>query len=137
MTDSILVQERGSILEVTLNRPDKLNALDDKMLRALHEAITLFAESSNLRVLLLRANGRFFCAGGDLNGNIFPDMPEASPAAYRHWLQTADASFAALTAQIEQLQKPTVVAHQGPCVGAGLEVSLAFDFRLAAPTQGP
>lgn len=75
MTEPVLlVSERDSILECVLNRPEKYNALTTEMADLLFDASQVFASRRDLRVMLIRANGKYFSAGADLNGGLFPDQ---------------------------------------------------------------
>jgi enoyl-CoA hydratase len=126
------VRESGPILELVLDRPDKHNAIGDAMLEELKRHVTRFVDNPAFRVLLLRAEGRLFSAGGDLNSALVPDTSHGSPVAFRQWLDRGTASISPLAEMIAATEKLTVVAHQGPCMGGALELSLAFDFRLAS-----
>jgi len=130
--DTVRVEEQGPVLCVTLNRPAKFNAIDLGMYQALLAATQHFAEAAALRVLLLRAEGRYFCAGIDLNSPLAPDPSITSPSDFRSWYRAGIGSLHPLADSWEALEKPVVVAHQGPCLGGGLELSLSADFRLAA-----
>jgi enoyl-CoA hydratase/carnithine racemase len=128
MDDHLLVTERDGILEVTFNRPDKLNAISDAMLGGLCQAVDTFGSRRNLRVMLLRAVGRYFSAGVEINPEISPDVA-GSTLDGRSWYRN---KFHRLFDDLEAVEKPIVAAHQGPCLGGGLELSLSCDFRLAA-----
>jgi enoyl-CoA hydratase/carnithine racemase len=129
MTTVVLINEDDGILHVVLNRPEKYNAISDDMLARLREAADLFSSRRDLRVMLIRANGKYFSAGVDINPDISPDVG-ASTLDGRRWYRTKWHSF---FDELEAIEKPIVVAHQGPCLGGGLELSLSCDFRLAAP----
>jgi enoyl-CoA hydratase/carnithine racemase len=127
MTNAILNTEKDGILSVVLNRPEKCNAISDEMLDMLRDAVGLFASRRELRVMLIRGAGRYFCSGVEVT-------PEISPAGRstldgRLWYRT---KYHMLFDELEAIEKPIVVAHQGPCLGGGLELSLSCDFRLAA-----
>lgn len=128
----LLTQRRGAVLVLTLNRPEKLNALNQAIFESLARAVRAYAEDPSLRVCLLRATGRYFCAGADLlDGTAMPRTE--STAAIRHWYRTTlGPGMQALYADMEAIEKPFVAAHHAPCVGGGLELSLSCDFRLAA-----
>jgi enoyl-CoA hydratase/carnithine racemase len=128
MDPQILVTERDSILEVTLNRPEKYNAISDGMLNRLCDAIDQFGSDSRLRVMLIRAVGKYFTAGVEISPDISPDV-EGSTLDGRAWYRK---KFHRVFDELEAIEKPIVVAHQGPCLGGGLEMSLSCDFRLAA-----
>jgi enoyl-CoA hydratase/carnithine racemase len=127
----LLIEERGAVIEVTLDRPEKYNALDLSMWEGLHEATARLRDRDDLRVMLLTANGRYFSAGIDLNGALAPDPSIDSPAAFRRWYRRGVGSLHPLGDEWEAIEKPIVVAHQGPCLGGALELSLCADFRLA------
>lgn len=121
------------ILIATLNRPDKLNALNMDIMDLLTEAVIRFRDTPTLKVMLIRATGRYFCAGADLKGGqrkISPTGQTASGIRENHRLNLN--GMQQLWDEMEHIEKPFVVAHHGACVGAGLELSLSCDFRLAA-----
>ena len=128
---SLLRQDRDGILEVIFNRPDKYNAINQEMADGLLEAALDFRDRNDLRVMLIRAKGRYFCAGTDLTDIDMPD-PRGSFSRARTWYRTGRGSFHSLFDELEAIEKPVVVAHQGPCLGGGFELSLSCDFRLAA-----
>jgi len=128
----VIERRRGPVLTLTLDRPEKLNALDLAAADALAEGVARFGEDPALRVLLIRAEGRFFCAGADLDSPMFPDPALSGQSRFRRWYRRGRGSLHPLLDEIEALEKPVVAAHQGPCLGGGLELSLACDFRLAA-----
>jgi enoyl-CoA hydratase len=128
MTNSVLVNADGGILDVVLNRPEKYNAISDEMLTCLRAATDQFACKRDLRVMLIRAAGKYFSSGVDINPDISPDVGDSTLDG-RQWYRTKWHSF---FDELEAIEKPIVVAHQGPCLGGGLELSLSCDFRLAA-----
>ncbi|RQR22042.1 enoyl-CoA hydratase/isomerase family protein [Burkholderia sp. Bp9143] len=128
MTDHIIEREEDGVLELRFNRPDKLNAITPAMLQRLREAVTRFAATPALRVMLLAANGSYFTSGLEVTAEISP--PEGSSTLEgRRWYRD---SYHRLFDDIEAIEKPIVAAHQGHCFGGGLEMSLSCDFRLAA-----
>ena len=128
MDNSLLTNERDGIFEVIFNRPEKLNALSNEMIRAFAAAVDRFAERRDLRVMLIRAVGRYFTSGVEVNPNISPDVGRSTLDG-RAWYRT---TYHRLFDELESIEKPIVAAHQGPCLGGGLEFSLSCDFRLAA-----
>lgn len=128
----VLVSESDGILELILNRPSKLNAINGEMYDALIAQTERFATEPSLRVMLIRASGKYFSAGVDLNSELGPDPGLASPAAFRQWYREGRGSLHPLLDRFEVIEKPIVVAHHGPCLGGALEMSLSCDFRLAA-----
>jgi enoyl-CoA hydratase len=123
------VERDGAVLVFSFNRPEKYNAFTREMLAALADAVQTYADDSALRVLLIRAEGKYFSAGIDVTA--LGQTPEGEePSAFRRRYRKV--AWHDLWDAFEQLEKPIVVAHQGPCVGAGLEMSLSCDFRLAS-----
>lgn len=127
MSPHLSIARRGPVLEATLRRPEKLNAMTPEMLAGLRDAVGDFAEDAGLRVMLIRAEGKYFSAGVDLGGS--PTDFRGSSRAVRDSLRSR---VVPIGEAIERVEKPVVVAHQGPCLGGGLEISLSCDFRLAA-----
>ncbi len=136
MTDApaLLTEETGDgILIATLNRPDKLNALDMATMDLLTEAVLRFRDIPALKVMLIRANGRYFSAGADLKGGqrkISPTGQTASGIRENHRLNLNN--MQQLWDELEHIEKPIVAAIHATCVGGGLELVLSCDFRLAA-----
>ena len=127
----LLVDEDGPILIATLNRPEKLNALSLQLMRSLGDAVDRFRDTPELKVMLIRATGRYFSAGADLRaGPIGPPPTTSSEIRKTHRLKPD--RMRQIWDEMEAIEKPFVVAHQGACVGGGLEMSLSCDFRLAA-----
>lgn len=127
MSEHLLVQEQNGILEIVLSRPEKLNAISDAMVIKLASAVERFAVERDLRLMLIRSTGKFFSAGMEISSDISPDV--SSTLDGRAWYRN---KFHKLFDELEAIEKPIVVAHQGPCLGGGLEMSLSCDFRLAA-----
>jgi len=128
------VTEEG-ILIATLNRPEKLNALSPETMQLFEEAVLRFRDTDSIKVMLIRATGRYFCAGVDLRSGSAKEQPRTASAIRenhrlylptKHWLYD----------EMEHIEKPIVVAHHAMCVGGGLEMSLSCDFRLAAKSAG-
>jgi enoyl-CoA hydratase/carnithine racemase len=134
MTDEaphMLVEQDGAILIATLNRPEKLNALSRETMEIFESAVLRFRDTPELKVMLIRATGRYFSAGADLRqGSAPPDYSRGSIIRETHRLKLN--GMQRIYDEMEHIEKPFVVAHQGTCVGGGLEMSLSCDFRLAA-----
>ncbi len=131
----LLVEENDGILVATLNRPDKLNAITGQMMGLLDETITRFRDTPSLKVMLIRATGRYFCSGADLRDGAKSNEPPVIDRTgvavrERHRLQLN--GMHRIYDEMEHIEKPIVVAHHATCVGGGLEMSLSCDFRLAA-----
>jgi len=128
----LLVEEDGAILIATLNRPEKLNALSAQTMSLFEAAVHRFRDTPALKVMLVRATGRYFCSGADLRsgGEAPTAAPSASAIRENHRLRLH--GMQRIYDEMEAIEKPFVVAHQATCVGGGLELSLSCDFRLAA-----
>lgn len=126
----LLVEQQDGIQIATLNRPDKLNALTGQTMRLFEEALIQFRDTAELNVMLIRATGRYFCAGADLRDRS-DDVPAHSAREIREKHRLHLHGMQRIYNEMEHIEKPIVVAHQGPCVGGGLEMSLSCDFRLA------
>ncbi len=129
----LLVEENDGIIICTLNRPDKLNALTGQTMSLFEAALHKFRDTPELKVMLIRATGRYFCAGADLRDKTGePDVPANTPTQIREKHRLKLHGMHRIYDEMEHIEKPIVVAHQGTCVGGGLEMSLSCDFRLAA-----
>ena len=120
----LLVETRGPAAVITLNRPEKRNALSFDLLRRLRDAVREAGESSAVRAVILRGSEKVFSAGMDLD-----EMSALHTAAdVRRALEVARDTNAAL----EACPKPVIAAISGACVTGGLEMALACDIRIAA-----
>jgi len=129
-TPHMLVEIQGPVLVCTLNRPEKLNAMTQEMMDIFREALTLLRKSDALNVMLIRATGRYFCAGADLKGGKKHASMTARGIRENHRLGVY--GVRAIYDEMELIEKPIVIGHHAKCVGGGLELSLACDFRFAA-----
>jgi enoyl-CoA hydratase len=119
------VDSSGGVLRVTINRPDKRNALSAEVLRSLAEVFTSNSDDPRLRVAVLRGAGeQCFAAGGDLRELASITMLEGAAEMARE----AKASLET----IRQFPVPVVAALNGDAMGGGAELSVACDFRIAA-----
>lgn len=124
--NTLLVEDQGAIRRITLNRPDKLNALNRETLTELHAAFADAAGDASVRVVVLTgAGGKAFVAGADI-----AEMNGLSPAQARDF----SAHGQALMTRIERLGKPVVARINGFALGGGLELAMACHLRIAADT---
>lgn len=130
---TVHVNDNAGMIEVVFDRPEKLNAMTPEMTGAVSRAVDELARRDDLKLMLIRAKGRYFSAGSDFVGGGIPDFKGNTRAA-RHWYRGgADReSLQSICDKIETVEKPVVVAHHAPCLGGALELSLSCDFRLAA-----
>ena len=128
----LLTEERDGILIATLNRPDKLNALSGETMRLFEEALLRFRDTPELRVLLLRATGRLFCAGADLKGGDSRERKHGQSATeIRENHRLGLHGMHRIYDEMERVEKPIVASIHAACIGGGLELALSCDFRLA------
>lgn len=124
----LLTARENGVLRLTLNRPEKRNALNPELLRALRAAVADAARDPSVRAVLLDAEGAAFCAGGDLDtmvsrrGNAFAAQ------------DAQETLFGAFARDLLLLEKPVVAAVHGDAHGAGLMLVLACDYAVAAPS---
>lgn len=131
-TPPLLVDIEGPVLIATLNRPDHLNAYTMEMMRLFEDALHRFRDTPELKVMLIRSTGRYFCAGADLKTNDEPRRPGRTGSEVRESHRLGVRGTRRIYDEMEHIEKPIVVAHHAMCVGGGLELSLSCDFRLAA-----
>ncbi|OFQ54358.1 enoyl-CoA hydratase/isomerase family protein [Corynebacterium sp. HMSC074H12] len=126
-TDSVVVESEGSIASITLNRPDSLNALTFEMLRGLEMAFTELGDNPDIRAIILRGEGKAFCAGDDLidMGTDNCPVPEDK---IREFLD----GYPKVCTAIRECPKPVVAVLHKFAMGAGLELALASDFIVAS-----
>jgi 2-(1,2-epoxy-1,2-dihydrophenyl)acetyl-CoA isomerase len=120
---TLLAERRGAVLELTLNRPDALNAFTIEMHGALAEALAA-AAAPDVRAVLVTGAGRAFCGGQDLEEAMAPDSRGPGHRLGTHY----NPNLLALRA----LEKPVLAALHGPSAGAGVGLALACDLRIAA-----
>jgi len=126
MSDTILTVDHGNWIEITLNRPDRLNSFNDEMHYALRSVIA-GARDTGTRAILLTGAGRGFCAGQDL-GDRDPSKMDGPPDLGN----TVRTFYAPLVRLIRSLNFPVICAVNGVAAGAGANLSLACDIVLAA-----
>src|ERR1700761_5344078 len=103
-------------------------------MRLFEEALNRFRDTPQLKIMLIRATGRYFCAGADLRGGATNPNPTASSIRETH--RRGLNGMHRIYDEMEHIEKPIVVAHHAMCVGGGLELSLSCDFRFAAKSAG-
>lgn len=125
-------RDHSDIAVVTMNRPERLNALSPSMATDLTEAIGALRRDRDARAIVLTGEGRGFCSGFDLSddGDAAPDTDGRGPVGrfYRVQEQLSD-----MVTLIHECEKPVVAAVSGAAVGGGLAMALACDLRVAAP----
>ena len=114
------------ILIITLNRPERLNAFDERMIREMRSVIWKANFDDRIRVIVITGTGRAFCAGRDINGLDYEN--NLPTAGYRAYVRANHELFD----DLEAIEKPVIAAVNGICAGGGVEMAIACDFRMAA-----
>ena len=127
MYEHILVAEGEGITTITLNRPDKLNAFIGHMRRDLAEALEHAGSDRAVRVVIITGAGRAFCAGGDIA--LMAELMERHDSD--EFERILGAGRRVITA-IRSMTKPVIAAVNGPAAGAGFNLALACDLRIAS-----
>lgn len=127
MTDQLIFEIRNHIGFITLNRPEKLNAFTTEMLHAWADALRECDRNDDVRVIVLTGSGRGFCSGGDLN--LFRESHGASAYARKRSLNDRVHQIPLI---MSELDKPVIVAVNGVATGAGMDMALMGDIRIAA-----
>ena len=132
MTEDLLERKEGRVAILTMNRPDRLNAMSGPMLDALVESLNRLADDNDIGCVILTGAGRGFCAGGDVKamaeGDEFTDTTmEGKARALRAKMETSRL--------LHEMPKPTIAMVRGPVAGAGLSLALACDMRVASDTM--
>jgi len=122
MDDSVLATRQGSVLVLTLNRPERLNAVTAPMTAGLFETLTAAESDASIRAVLLRGAGRGFCAGQDL-AEVVPGQDLGA---------TLELRFNPLVRAIRASSLPIVCAVHGVAAGAGANLAFACDIVLAS-----
>src|SRR6516164_2685005 len=127
---SVVVERRGGVLEIILNRPEILNAVNRETIAALADAVAEAAEDRAARVVLLRGAGTHFCAGGDIT--MFADLIRLPRTERQTALYRIVDTLHPLLVRMRHMPKPVVAVVQGAAAGFGLSLVLAADLALAA-----
>ncbi|QSI78913.1 crotonase/enoyl-CoA hydratase family protein [Niveibacterium microcysteis] len=124
----------SGIARITLNRPDKLNALNDEMWRELREAFTWADSTSAARVVILSGNGRAFSTGIDLAmlAGLRERIRHADLARSQELLRALILDLQDCVSSIERCRKPVIAAIHGPCIGGAVDIISACDMRYAS-----
>ncbi len=125
---SVHFERQGSTAVLTLASPATRNAFTDAIRQGLSDGIAQAAHDSSIRALVITGSGGVFCAGGDIRGmaGAFADNDGAAWRSRMHGTQR-------WMAELLTLDKPVIVAVDGPAFGAGFSIALAADFVLATP----
>lgn len=130
MSEIEISYPRDGVAQITMNRPDKLNAMTSEMVEQLHEAFSAVGRDRDVRVAVLTGAGRGFCAGLDLGG--YGEAPGFQ------WNGAVEKGFAiqkhiaSLIPRMRSIPQPIISAVNGPASGGGFALVLGSDIRIAA-----
>jgi len=127
MYEHIDISEDSGITTITLNRPEKLNALAGHMRRDLAEALEAAGSDRSVYVVVITGAGRAFCAGGDVRA-----MAELIEKQDAEEFSRLLGSARRVVLAIRQMTKPVIASINGPAFGAGFNLALACDLRIAS-----
>jgi len=123
----LLEAKYEGIATLVMNRPDRLNALNNELASALNDALGRIAEDDSVRVVVITGAGRAFCAGGDLaaigKGRAAREMQSLEPLL-RAGMESV--------LRMRTIRQPVIAAVNGAAAGAGMNIALAADIRIAA-----
>jgi 2-(1,2-epoxy-1,2-dihydrophenyl)acetyl-CoA isomerase len=120
-TETIKFEAADGIGWLTLNRPDRLNSMTNRMLIETHDCLAAVAQRSDVRVLVLTGEGRGFCPGADLK-HYAAGEPDVASSPHHFCVPVL----------LHEMPQVTIAAINGPCAGAGLGWANACDLRFAA-----
>jgi len=123
------VELAGSVLSLTLDRPERRNAIDDPMMRGLVAALEVAGRDESVRAVVLRGAGDHFCGGADIVARNAPDEPRPRPGSIQRRLPTQAHRLIPLLLTV---QVPVVCEVKGWAAGIGFQLALASDFSIAA-----
>lgn len=125
--ERVVVTQKGGVATLLLNRPEKLNALDERMHEGLLRALSTVERDPSVRVVVITGAGRGFCAGGDIQTMVELKNNHQS-AEFRQYLEAGRE----LALKIRRLPKPVVASVNGAAAGAGMNLALACDLRISS-----
>jgi len=129
--ETLIMKKDEGIVTITLNRPDRLNAMNDKLMSELGTALDLVLHNDEANVLVITGAGRAFCAGADVSERLGNVPGEASFEQRRLAMKRGPQ---AIIKKIQGMEKPTIAMVNGAAAGAGFDLALACDIRVGANT---
>ncbi|HEY1747292.1 MAG TPA: enoyl-CoA hydratase-related protein [Xanthobacteraceae bacterium] len=125
----LVIREEGPVVYATMNRPERLNALNPKLVVELREFFTGLYLRPEIRVVVFSGAGRAFCAGLDLKEHPAATMKDSVGDTL-----TAQRHFTGIVTAMRQCPQPIIALVNGAAIGAGFALAVACDVRLATPT---
>jgi len=127
MENNLLFEKKDHIAKITLNRPERLNAFTPEMIEAWAAALEESRDDDDIRVIIVTGAGRAFCSGGDVKR-----MGERKDASALDRKNVLWKSIHRIPLLLEQIDKPVIASLNGLATGAGLDMALMCDLRIAA-----
>jgi len=132
-TEHLLAEvDESGVAVITMNRPERRNAMSDEMLAALATTLHAVETDTSIRAVVLTGAGGAFCAGGDVKGFAEGGGAGAGAASWDDGVHEQRLSHRATSGALFSMPKPTLAVLPGPAAGAGLSLALACDLRIAA-----
>lgn len=129
-TSTIQLAVEGGVAVITLNRPDKRNAITDDMRTELIDTLENVQRDTRVRAVILTGNGKGFCAGGDVSGMAQRMEAPAGEVAFNGW--TRQQRVHHTVNLLHAMPKPTIAAVNGAAAGLGADMALSCDFIIAS-----
>jgi enoyl-CoA hydratase/carnithine racemase len=123
----LLEAKHDGIATLVMNRPDRLNALNNELAMAINDALGRIAEDDTVRVVVITGAGRAFCAGGDLGA-----LGKGRQTGATHELEPLLRAGMQMVLKMRTMPQPVIAAVNGAAAGAGMNIALAADIRIAA-----
>lgn len=125
--ESILFEVEGGVAVISLNTPANFNAMTEELVAELSDALNRCADDDGIRVVVIRGEGKAFCAGGDIRS-----MKRGLDEGDAHMLTRIVRALGDVARRIRMLQKPVVAEIHGSAAGAGCSLALLCDFRIVS-----
>ena len=133
MTSKVLVEIKAPVATITLNKPERLNAVDVEVWEGIRDAAVAVDEAPGVRVAVLQGAGGAFCAGLDVKaGSTLGKLNAGSPASAMVRIREHLAHLQECFTRLERTRVPVIAAIERVCIGAGMELALCCDIRIAA-----